>query len=163
MRFTRKITAFLLAAVMIIALPAATVNASSARGYSFSSKGIKTYIGAKAAGFISKQGKPVSKTGPDTSCYDDNSYDFVYEYRDFKLCTISRSKKGIQYVNKIILTSPAVKTDKGIRIGSTVKQMKKKYGNKKAVFDAYIYKKGNMSIIFTAENGKVTEIEYSKE
>lgn len=162
MRFTKKITAVLLTLVMVLMLPVVPAYASQ-RGYSFSDNGARTYIGAKAGGFIKRQGTPVSKTGPEASCYEDNTYDYVYEFDDFKICTISKGKKDVQYVNRIIFTSAKAKTDKGIHIGSTVKQMKKKYGNKKQSFDAYVYKKGNMSITFTAEHGKITDIEYSKE
>lgn len=157
MKTSKKIMAVVLALLCVFTAPALTAQAAS-KGYSFSNAGAKVYIHGNAKSFIKKQGRPSSKKKSKSCAY--KGEDIKYTYKNFILTTYTNKKGGTEYAQTIQFRNNKVKTDKGIKIGSTERQMLKKYGRKSDNFGVYTYKKGKMAIKFTVEDGKVTEIKY---
>jgi hypothetical protein len=112
----------------------------------------------KAASFIKKAGK-AQKTKVSKSCAYDGK-DRTYEYKDFILYTYSKSDKGAEYVNGITFKTKKVSTKEGIKIGSSEEKMLETYGDAKAKYGIYTYKKGKSKLQFEVEDGKVTNIRY---
>ena len=76
--------------------------------------------------------------------------------------TYSNTDNGKEYVSGITFLNGKVKTKEGIKIGSTLKQVQKKYGKKKAKFGIYTYKKGDCKLQIEVTDDKVTNIRYIK-
>lgn len=152
-----KAAACLLFAVMLAAA-VQTVQAAP-RGYYFVYMGEKAVPGASADDFLEAAGE-AQKTSRSASCAA-KGYDFTYEYEDFILTTYTNSKKknAKQYVSSIVLTSEAVETPEGIRIGSREKTVRKKYKNAEESFGVYTGTKGKTKIMITIDDKKVSGIE----
>ncbi len=147
-----------LALVCSLILGICAVNADAASGYKFKYKGVSITIGDKATRFIKKAGKPKSKTEKKSCAY--GGKDRTYKYSYFTLTTYSKTDNGTEYVNSITLTSSKVSTREGIKIGSTEKQVKKKYRKAKENFGVYSVTKGKSKLLITVDDGKVTKIQY---
>lgn len=145
--------------IMMVAVACAdtTVSAKS-KGYGFKYKGVTVYMGKSASKLIKKAGKPKAKQVSKSCAYDGK--DRVYKYKNFILYTYSNSEKGKEYVNGITFLNSKVKTKEGIKIGSSLKKVKKAYGKKKAQYGIYTYKKGKCKLQIEVKEEKVTNIRY---
>lgn len=155
-RTTKLLLSMLLVCSMILSM--CVVNVDAASGYKFKYKGISITIGDSATKFIKKAGKPKSKTEKKSCAY--GGKDRTYKYSYFTLTTYSKTDNGTEYVNSIVLTSSKVSTKEGIKIGSTEKQVKKKYKSAKENFGVYTVTKGKSKLVITVDDGKVTKIQY---
>lgn len=145
--------------VMVLAVSSLSDSASAkSAGYQFKYKGVTISMHSAAKNFIKKAGKPVKTTVKKSCAY--KGKDRTYKYKDFILYTYSKSNNGPEYVNGITFLTKKVATKEGIKIGSTEKSMKKKYGKAKAKFLVYTYKKGSCKLQIEAVNGKVKNIRY---
>lgn len=132
---------------------------AASKGYSFKFNKESISIHSAAKTFIKKAGTANDETKVKSCAY--NGYDRSYVYDDFILKTYSKTKTGSEYVSSIILTNSDVKTLEGIKIGSTKKEMIKKYGKNSGEFGVYTYKKGKTKLIFELdEKDKIIYIEY---
>lgn len=154
-----RILAFLMAMVLLAGNTITPVSAKS-KGYKFTYKKVSVYMGGSAKKLIKKAGKPVSKKAKKSCAY--KGKDRTYKYKNFILYTYSNSDNGTEYVSGITFLNEKVKTKEGIKIGSTLKQVQKKYGKKKAKFGIYTYKKGDCKLQIEVTDDKVTNIRYIK-
>lgn len=158
---TKVVRSFAVFMVMVL-LAGNTITPVSAKskGYKFAYKKVSVYMGGPAKKLIKKAGKPVSKTVKKSCAY--KGKDRTYKYKNFILYTYSNSDKGAEYISGITFLNGKVKTKEGIKIGSTLKQVQKKYGKKKAKFGIYTYKKGDCKLQIEVTDNKVTNIRYVK-
>ena len=147
---------------MLLALGCVVVGTdalAASKGYSFKFNKESISIHSAAKNFIKKAGTANDKSKVKSCAY--NGYDRTYVYDDFTLKTYSKTKSGAEYVSSITLTSKDVKTLEGIKIGSSKKDMIKKYGKNTGEFGIYTYTKGKNKLIFELdEKDKIIYIEY---
>lgn len=156
----KKLTKIFMSLLLVVSLVAGTcaVNVDAASGYSFKYKGVSISINSNAKKFLKKAGTPVKKTEKKSCAYAGK--DRTYQYKDFTVTTYSKSDKGTEYINSITLTSSKVSTREGIKIGSSEKDVKKKYKKAKENFGVYTATKGKTKLLITVDDGKVTAIKY---
>ncbi len=131
---------------------------AKSKGYVFSYKGATATMDGKANKLMKKAGTPKAKKATKSCAY--KGKDYTYKYNDFILYTYSNSDKGKQYVNGITFLTSRVSTKEGIRIGSTLEQVKKKYGKGSEKFGVYTFKKGNCKMQIEITDDEVTNIRY---
>jgi hypothetical protein len=107
---------------------------------------------------IKKAGKPSKKTVKKSCAY--KGKDRTYTYKDFQLKTYSKTNNGAEYVSEIRFRSNKAVTKEGIRIGSSLKDVTKKYGKAKARFGVYTFKKGSSKLQIMLNGNKVSAIRY---
>ena len=154
---TKKLITMCVIMMVAVACANTTVSAKS-KGYGFKYKGVTVYMGKSATKLIKKAGKPKAKQVSKSCAYD--GMDRVYKYKNFILYTYSNSENGTEYVNGITFLNSKVKTKEGIKIGSSLKKLKKAYGKKKATNGIYTYKKGKCKLQVEVKKDKVTNIRY---
>ena len=155
-RYAKMMLSMLLVCALV--LGACVIRTDAASGYSFKYKGVSITIGSDATKFLKKAGKPKSVTKQKSCAY--NGMDRTYTYSYFKITTYSNTDNGTEYINSITLTSKKVSTKEGIKIGSTEKQVKKKYKKATESHGVYTATKGKTKLIITVSDGKVTAIQY---
>lgn len=154
-----RILAFFMVMVLLAGNTITPVSAKS-KGYKFTYKKVSVYMGSPAKKLIQKAGKPISKKVTKSCAY--KGKDRTYKYKNFILYTYSNSDKGKEYVSGITFLTKNVKTKEGIKIGSSLKQVQKKYGKKKAKFGIYTYKKGSCKLQIEVTDNVVTNLRYVK-
>lgn len=158
----KKVAKVLMSLLLMVSLVAGTcaVNVEAVSGYSFKYGGVSITIGSNAKKFLKKAGKPTKKTEKDSCAYAGK--DRTYQYKNFTVTTYTKSKaaNSTEYINSITLTSSKVSTKEGIKIGSSEKDVKKKYKKAKENFGVYTATKGKSKLLITVDNGKVTAIKY---
>lgn len=153
----RKLVVMSLLMALVLSGQTAPAKAKP-KGYAFSYKGATVYMGGAAKNLIKKAGKPKSKKVKKSCAY--KGKDRTYKYKDFILYTYSNSDKGAEYVNGITFLTSKVSTKEGIRIGSSYKNVKKKYGKAKDNFGIYTYKKGTSKLQIEVTDDVVSNIRY---
>ncbi len=113
---------------------------------------------SKAKKLIKKAGKPSAIKVKKSCAY--KGKDRTYKYKDFILYTYSHTEDGEEFVNGITFLTSNVSTPQGIKIGSTLDQMIKKYGKVKDKFGVYTYKKGKTKLQIEVTDGIVSNIRY---
>lgn len=156
-RQVRSMAAFVLACAVMIGASASPVQAKS-RGYVFSWKGASVGMHDKAKKFIAKAGRPAAKKVKKSCAY--KGKDRTYKYKDFILYTYSKTDKGAEYVNGITFLNGNVSTKEGIKIGSALADVTKKYKKGKAKFGIYTFKKAKSKLQIEVTDDKVTNIRY---
>lgn len=154
---TVKFLVICMAMVLITGSIYAPAQAKS-KGYKFSYKGASVYMKGPAKKIIRKAGTPLAKKVKKSCAY--KGKDRTYKYTDFILYTYSKSEKGKEYVNGITFLTSRVSTKEGIRIGSTLSQVTKKYGKAKGRFGVYTYKKGSCKLQIEITDNKVSNLRY---
>lgn len=135
------------------------VNAAKkTKGYGFIYKKNNYKITDKALKLKKALGK--SKNYKKSKSCAFNGEDYVYNYNDLILKTYTNKKGGEEYILGVEFKTKNVSTDKGIKLGSSKKDMINKYGKTSEKFGVYTYKKGKNGINFVVENNKIVEIEY---
>ncbi|MCH5267697.1 MAG: hypothetical protein J1E62_05060 [Lachnospiraceae bacterium] len=145
-------------AIMIAFTGVATPASAKSKGYVFKYKSVSVTMHGAAKNLIKTAGKPKKKVVKKSCAY--KGKDRTYTYKDFKLITYSKSNNGPEYVNEIRFLTKKVATKEGIRIGSSVSTMTKKYGKMKPKFGIYTYKKGSCKLQFEVNGNKVSSIRY---
>ena len=146
-----------LTAVVAIGGVSAPASAKS-KGYVFKYKGVSVTMNGAAKKLIKKAGKPSKKTVKKSCAY--KGKDRTYTYKDFQLKTYSKTNNGAEYVSEIRFRSNKAVTKEGIRIGSSLKDVTKKYGKAKARFGVYTFKKGSSKLQIMLNGNKVSAIRY---
>ena len=84
----------------------------------------------------------------------------IYEYKDYTVSVVEEPKKeGLVF--SVLLTDESVMTSEGVKIGDDVQKMKKVYGKPVDTTDAsFVYRKGDVELIFIHEDDEITSIEY---
>lgn len=152
-----KLAAFFMAFILVVGSIYVPVYAKS-KSYQFTYKKVTVSMNGSAAKLIKKAGTPVKKNESKSCAYDGK--DRVYQYKDFILYTYSNKDNGPEYVSGITFLTSDVKTKEGIKIGSSLKAVKKKYGKAKETYGIYTYKKGNSKIQIEVTDDVVTNIRY---
>lgn len=153
---TRAILAAL-ALVLTLGLVCAPIQAKP-KGYVFTYKKVSVGMHDKAKKILKKAGKP-SATKVKKSCAYKGK-DRTYKYKDFILYTYSHTDDGEEFVNGVTFLSSDVSTPEGIKIGSTLDDVKKKYGKAKDKFGVYTYKKGKSKLQIEVTDDVVSNIRY---
>ena len=153
----QKLAAICMALIIGVSGASASVQAAP-KGYLFTYHKVTVSMHMAAKKFISKAGKPL-RTKVSKSCAYDGK-DRTYTYKDFILYTYSNTNTGPEYVNGITFLTGKVKTKEGIKMGSTLSAVKKKYGTAKNHFGIYTYQKGKCKLQVEITNNKVTNLRY---
>ena len=152
----KKILALLLALTALLCAVACD-GGSADEGYTFTYKGQKMVIDAKAKDVLSAVGAP---TPHETGTCGRGDKDRMYIFADFRVTTSEID--GVEYFEQIELLSDQISTEEGISIGDT----------KQAVLDAYgepnntdasmlTYEAGSMNLyVYLTANGTVKGILY---
>lgn len=149
--------AILFALVLAFGTICAPIQAKS-KGYVFKYKKVSVSMHGKAKKIIKKAGKP-SATKVKKSCAYKGK-DRTYKYKDFILYTYSHTDDGEEFVNGITFLTSTVSTPQGIKIGSTLDDVIKKYGKAKDKFGVYTYKKGKTKLQIEVTDDVVSNIRY---
>ena len=157
MKKCNKVIAVFMALLMLLCVPTSIAHAAPS-GYGFKYAGVTVYVHGEASKLIDEMGDPERKTKTKSCAYDGEDIKYVYD--NFILVTYTEKTGGTEYVQSIKFTSSKVKTKEGIKIGSTESTLNRKYGRIRDNFGVYTYKKGNMGIVFTVKDGKVSGIQY---
>ena len=152
-----RLAAFCMTLILILGNIYVPVSAKS-KNYKFTYKKVTVSMNGSAQKLIKKAGKPIKKTEAKSCAYDGK--DRVYQYKDFILYTYSKKDNGPEYINGITFLTSNVKTKEGVKIGSSLKTVKKKYGKAKDNYGLYTYKKGNSKIQIEVKDNVVTNIRY---
>lgn len=157
-KWLKRVAAVVMAMVLIMAEAGASQAAS--KGYVFSYKGVSVTMNGNATKLLKKAGTPIKKKESKSCAY--KGLDRVYQYKDITVATYSNTKTGKQYVNGIKFRTNKVATKEGIRLGSSLNDVLKKYGRKNGTenFGVYTFKKGKCKLQFEITDGKVTTIQY---
>lgn len=85
--------------------------------------------------------------------------DSIYTYDNLEI--YNYHDKDIEKIYTITLLDDTISTKEGIKIGSTIVEMKKTYGHDyEETIGAYVYTKDNTILTFITEDDIVTSIEY---
>ncbi len=131
---------------------------AKSKGYVFKYKKASVTMHSKAKKLIKKAGKPLATKVKKSCAY--KGKDRTYKYKDFILYTYSHTEDGDEFVNGITFLTSNVSTPQGIKIGSTLDQMIKKYGKVKDKFGVYTYKKGKTKLQIEVTDDVVSNIRY---
>lgn len=134
-----------------------TEEKSSGDGYVFETNGVKIAINAKAADIVKKLGDPLSKYEATSCAFGD--LDITYTYADFELITYQL--KGVDYISQVTLLDDNVATPEGVAIGDAASKVQDTYGKPDSEDNgSYLYKKGDMKLLFVIEDDMVSSIQY---
>ena len=157
MGICKKIVALCMVIVML-ASTASTVNAAP-KGYGFTYNRVTVYMNSKAKSLLDKAGTPKSKSESKSCAYD--GMDRTYTYNDFVVKTYSKSEKGSEYINSIVLLTSKVATKEGIKIGSSKNDVIDTYGRARANLGVYTYTKGKCKLMIELnKDDEVSRITY---
>lgn len=146
--------------VLTIACSTITSYACAApKGYQFKYNGVTVSMNDTADTFIKKSGKVLKKTVKKSCAY--KGKDRTYKFKNYILYTYSNSDNGTEYINGITFLNKKVATKEGIKIGSKLSAVQKKYGKTSEQFGIYTYTKGNSKLQIEVKNNKVTNIRYT--
>ncbi len=148
----------LCALALALGIACGITSQAKTAGYRFTYKKVTVSMHGSASKLIKKVGKPLKKTAEKSCAYD--GMDRTYTYKNFILYTYSNSNYGPEYIDGITFLTKKVKTKKGIRIGSSLKKLLKKYGTTKEKYGIYTYKKGKSKLQFEVTDDVVTNIRY---
>lgn len=146
---------------IMFAMLLGTLNMVSAapKGYGFTYKRVTVYMKTGAKKLLDKAGRPKAKSESKSCAYD--GMDRTYTYKDFIVKTYSKSAKGSEYINSIILLTSNVSTKEGIKIGSSKNDVIDAYGRATANFGVYTYTKGKCKLMIEMDShDKVSRITY---
>ncbi len=150
--------ATVLTLALLVCITATPAQAAKPKGYLFKYKGVTVGMHSPAKKLLKKAGKPLATKVTKSCAY--KGKDRTYKYKDFILYTYSHTDKGAEYINGITFLTSKVSTKEGIKQGSTLSQMKKKYKKGKEKFGIYTYKKAKSKLQVEVTDGKVTNIRY---
>lgn len=156
-RSMAKIIVVCLALILGVAAAPDRAQAKS-KGYKFTYKKVTVYMHGPAKKILKKAGTPIAKQVTKSCAYDGE--DITYEFKDFILYTYTNEEGGKEYINGITFLTSKVKTKEKIKIGSSLKKVKKKYGKIKGKYGVYTYKKGKCKLQIEVKDKKVTNIRY---
>lgn len=152
-----KAMSILLALILTLGMLCTPIEAKS-KGYVFKYKKVSVSMHGKAKKILSKAGKPTATKVKKSCAY--KGKDRTYKYKDFILYTYSRTDDGEEFVNGITFLTSNVSTPQGIKIGSTLDEVFKKYGKAKDKFGVYTYKKGKSKLQIEVTDDVVSNIRY---
>lgn len=136
----------------------ASVGSFSASDIGCTINGVYIQPNTKWSNYSSAFG-PASNEIQAPSCHFDGM-DTIYEYNGFAIYTYLNN--GEAYVYDIEITTSAIKTNKGITVGSSAQDVIDAYGTGYSSISDYLiaYTQGAKSIYFSLSNGKVCMIEF---
>lgn len=161
-KMINKFAAIALAAIVSTASVGTAANAAA--GYTFAYKGASVTIHTAAKKILKKLGKPSKLVVKKSCAYKGKDRTYTYNKLALKVITYSKSAKGAEFIQEVrILKGSTLGTKEGIKIGSTVAQMKAKYGkgSSNVLGDVYTYKKGKSKLQFVISGDKVSAIQYA--
>lgn len=158
----RKGTAFYLLVAVALAtalvLPAEAMAANKTitvnKGVSGATIGMKDSNAAKKIGTVKKHGKDDSYEGQTV-------YYFFFGSKSGGKYAVEMYSNASHKVIGFVVNSKSYKTSKGIRVGSTVSTLKKKYPSLKKYGSYYRFNK-NPDTYFYIQSGKVSQIQIWK-
>lgn len=155
----KRLLVFVMVMSMIVPFLVESRSDAAKKGYYFSNAGVSVTMGSKAKKFIKKAGTPISLKKSKSCAF--KGYDRIRKYSGFILYTYTKTKTGPEYVNGITFLNGSVKTNEGIRIGSTESEMKSVYGNGTNSMGVYMYNKGKTRLMLQIKDGRVANIKYA--
>ena len=150
--------ALLLAMALLCAFSLLSCGGQSASAYAFSVNGQDEVPGEDAKPIIAAAGT-YTDYRESGSCGGFDGMDKVYTYNGYRIYTTPDQNGDV--IAKIEITSDAVATKEGIKVGSTAAQITAAYGESSAA-GIYSYTAGNTVLQFTLRDGVVVGIVYSR-
>lgn len=130
---------------------------SSLKGYTYSYEGVDIEIDALAAPLVEALGEPLSYFEAKSCAFE--GLDKMYTYSSFELDTYPTGDDD--FVSAVIFKDDSISTPEGIRIGSTLDEVKRIYGEDfKEDVGQIIYEKDGMHLVFIISEDIVASIEY---
>ena len=126
--------------------------------YRFNFGGVEIAVGEDADKTVAALGEPIKRRSA-SSCAG-VGVDEMYVYAGFRLIAL-RTDKGAE-ISTVELTSDAVATPEGVRIGESEERLIEIYGEGKDLGGGVEYSCGNTTLRFTTLNGRITGIKYLK-
>ncbi|MBQ8625768.1 MAG: hypothetical protein IJ419_06390 [Agathobacter sp.] len=134
-----------------------STNDVKADGFVFVYNGTDIVPNAKMEPIVTALGEPTKYFESDSCAFQGK--DKVYTYGSVVICTYPENE--VDYVYTIELKDDTVQTKEGIYIGSSVDDVKAKYGEPaKDTGSALVYEKGTSTLNFGYADGVVTSIVY---
>lgn len=127
--------------------------------YTFASGDIRLPMNEEFSALREALGEPLSYYEAESCAFQ--GLDKTFNYPGFELVTYPNGDKD--FISDIYFTDGTVATPEGIRIGSTLEEVKAAYGEGYTADDFgiyYTYTDGDTQLKFGTEDGVVTEIEY---
>lgn len=129
----------------------------TADGYAFKYNGTEIIPNANMEPVVTALGEPTKYFESDSCAFQGK--DKVYTYGSAVITTYP--KDNVDYVYTIELKDDTVETPEGIYIGSSVDDVKAKYGEPaEDTGSALVYKKGSSNLNFSYTDGEVISIVY---
>ena len=155
----KRISLFLLAAVMLFSLAGCGATEPNQReeNFSFTYNDTKITLDSDAAPILDALGEPRSYTEKPSCAFD--GMDKTYYYGSFYISTYSLD--GKDHIYNLWFADDGVATDEGIRIGSPQSQVEAACG--KECFNginSFVLTKGQSKLVILIEDGKVSSIRY---
>lgn len=134
------------------------VSNTTQSGYTFEYNGQVIVIDANAAPYVDALGEPVSYFEAASCAFE--GLDKMYTYSSFELDTYPTGDDD--FVSAIIFKDDSITTPEGVRIGSTVEDVKAAYGDDYAEeVGQMVYSKDGMTLTFIVTEDTVASIEYN--
>ena len=139
-----------------------TTTATTSAIKSFTYKGTEIKINADSKDVVAKLGEPKSTEVFDAGC-GDSTPGYIYSYSGFEITT--NPVDGVDYVNKIKLTSDLVSTPEGATVGMSKSEITKLLGEPYAKSDEILryVSAGTMLQFDLNADGVVISITYKPE
>lgn len=127
-------------------------------GYCFVYSDVRIYVDEDMSVALEELGEPNSYFEA-ASCAFENELDKTYTYSGFQIITYPTDDRD--WISCILLQDDTVKTQEGIRIGSSFDDVLSAYGTEYTEDGSMmIYEKDGMELCFVVEEEKVTSVQY---
>jgi hypothetical protein len=127
------------------------------QGYVFNYNGIPIVVNTDVEPVLKELGEPLDYFEAESCAFQ--GLDKTYYYSGFELTTYP--KDNTDYISSVYFMDDSVSTAEGIYIGSSVDDVLEAYGEDYTGGEnAYIYTKGDSSLIIITENDEVISITY---
>lgn len=133
-----------------------TPQSSGPEAYVFQSGNTSIAIDDDMAGVLAALGEPQSYFEAASCAFD--GLDKTYTYPGFIIST--RPDGEHDFINSILLTDDSVTTPEGLYIGSSLEDVTAVYGEGETTDTLFTYTKGNTTMNFLIQDGKIISIEY---
>lgn len=126
-------------------------------GYYYKIDDLLITTGEEATAALELLGEPVDSYKAPSCAFEGE--DTVYQFKNIELYTFE--KEGKPYISGIFLLDDSAQTAEGLKIGSTVDEMKTLYGTEyEETAGSYVYSLGKTELIIVSSNDKIISISY---
>ena len=157
----KKIISVFTALLLVMALAACGTESGSkdnSNALSFKSGSAELVMNADASSALQALGE-AKNTFREESCAG-LGYEITYKYPGFELVTYQKEEGQPEYIFRVLLKDDTVSTAEGVCLGDTAEKVVTTYGTGSADDAEIEVVRGNCSLDFVMDGGKVASIEY---